>query len=177
MLAINNKSLSTHYVALAISTLFLMMGCSGQVDRAEIVGYGITDNISAEIVKRQDAVLGKDGIYDGWNLLEKTTQIPNVENIQFGVEYVVHGSSMSKTITVEEVIIFPSGGLINPVLGKNYLSDESKMKIHMNKPNSFCYRFETSWEQIPGIWVFQIKYKGKILAEQKFEVVEERDKK
>ncbi|QHI68741.1 DUF3859 domain-containing protein [Tichowtungia aerotolerans] len=158
--------------------LFIMIGvimstgCSKQMNKVEILSYGITDNIPDETVARPDAVHGEDDIYDGWNLLESTSEIPLEENIQFGIEYVFRGEADNGIATVEEVIIFPEGGLTDPESGRTYSTDIADMEIQVNEPNNFCYRLETDWETIPGIWVFQVRREGVVLAEQKFKIVD-----
>ena len=151
-------------------------GCYQQKNEVEILSYGITDNIADETVTRPDAVHGEDDIYDGWNLLESTSEITLKENVQFGIEYIFRGQTDKSITTVEEVIIFPEGGLTDPESGKNYSIDIAEQGIPVNEPNNFCYRLETDWEQVPGLWIFRVRYEGKILAEQKFEVIDQKYK-
>ena len=148
--------------------LLLCIGCSD--NKAKVISYGIVETTIAEKEDSPHTVTGKINIIDTWNLVKATTQIPGKLGTTFGLSYTVSVPVNKKEIIIEEVIIFPSAGITNPITGKHFKTDTEFIKILPNENRYACYSFEYPWEIKTGTWIFQVKQDGVILLEQKFDI-------
>lgn len=137
---------------------------------AKIINYGIADNIITQTEDRDDLVSGERHLIESWSIKSTTTQIPNKLGTEFGVAYRVKNKTQAATMNVEEVIIFPGGGLVNPSTGIRAKADAEVIEIDPAVDQYFSYTFDYPWEAKPGTWIFQVKRDGKVLLEKKFYV-------
>jgi len=151
--------------------LFLISSCDYTYIRdIKITSYGITDNKVIDVIDRPDLPAGQLDVYNDWNLLKKTNMIPAEKGVEFGIEYKVDALSLQSDIEVEEIIIFPEGGITNP---ENKIHQEIDSEIALltkNEKGSFTYKMEYDWEVVPGNWVFQVRHRDVIYAQMVFNV-------
>jgi len=151
--------------------LFLISSCDyTYIRNIKITSYGITDNKVIEVIDRPDSPAGKVDVYNDWNLLKKTNMIPAEKGVEFGIEYKVDAFSLQSDIEVEEIIIFPEGGITNPKSKVSQKIDSEMTLLTKNEKESFSYKMEYDWEVVPGNWVFQVRHKGVIYAQMVFNV-------
>lgn len=150
-----------------ISTLFLT-GCFDE--KAEILSYGILDNpiISTEL--KPDLVAGIRHLIEDWNVIEETTNVKNEFGVDFGIEYIISAPFYKDALIIEEVLIFPKGGLTNPVTKITTEKESEFYEISPNEKQYFSYALEYDWEMQPGDWIFQIKSDDTVLVEKVFYV-------
>ena len=151
--------------------LFLISSCDyTYVRNIKITSYGLTDNKVIDVIDRPDLPAGKLDVYNDWNLLKKTNMIPAEKGVEFGIEYKVDAFSLQSDFDVEEIIIFPEGGITNPENKIHQEIDSEKALLTKNEKGSFTYKMEYDWEVVPGNWVFQVRHKGVIYAQMVFNV-------
>lgn len=154
--------------------LFLISGCDyTYIRNIKIISYGISDNKVSEVIDRPDSPAGKLELYNNWNLVKITTQIPAKKGIEFGIEYKVDALSLKSDIQIEEIIIFPEGGITNPENKTNQKIDSVITQLSKNEIGTFGYKMEYDWEVVPGNWVFQVRHKGVTYAQMVFNVKED----
>ncbi len=151
--------------------LFLISSCDySYVRNIKIISYGITDNKVIDVIDRPDLPAGKLDVYNDWNLLKKTNMIPDEKAVEFNIEYKVDAFSLQSDFDVEEIIIFPEGGITNPENNIHQEIDSEIALLTKNEKGSFTYKMEYDWEVVPGNWVFQVRHKGVIYAQMVFNV-------
>ncbi len=151
--------------------LFLISGCDyAYVRNIEIISYGITDNKVVEQFDSPDSPSGKYEVYDQWNLVKKTTNIPARKGVEFGIEYRVDALSLKSDIEVEEIIIFPGDGITNPKTKIGQKIDSDKTLVSIDDKGGFTYKMEYDWEVVAGNWIFQVRHRDVVYAQMVFEV-------
>ncbi|MCZ4323235.1 DUF3859 domain-containing protein [Pseudomonas anguilliseptica] len=154
-----------NYIWLLIA--IILAGCLEQ--DAEIISYGIADNVVTQTEKNRDLVSGEKHLIDTWNIKKETQQIPNKIGTEFGIAYRLN-NIQAVTVEIEEIIIFPGAGLVNPNTGRGTKIDSEKLEINSNIDQYFSYTLDYPWEAKSGTWVFQVKKQGKVLLEKEFHV-------
>jgi hypothetical protein len=111
---------------LASISILLIVGCSGKSN--EIFSYGLADNKVAYTEPNSDLVAGEKHIIESWNIVKQTDKVPNVIGTEFGIAYKLNEFSNDEAITIEEIIIFPDGGLTNPDTGISTKIDTENLR-------------------------------------------------
>jgi len=153
---------------LVIFTILILTGCSHQ--KAELLSYGIVDNEIIVTKTNTNLVAGEKHIINSWNLIKSTTDIPNKIGTEFGIAYTFTDPSVEGSTSLEEVIIFPGGGLTNPKNNLTVKVDSEFLNITPLKEQYFSYTINYPWEAKSGTWIFQVKQNGNILLEQTFNI-------
>ncbi len=107
----------------------------------------------------------KDGVYE---VTKSTTTIPAEQGIEFGVFFELNTERTDEDVDIDFVTIFPDGGLIDPSTGIAQKSDSDILQVRQNTTQKYTFKLDHEWEVVPGQWVFQLKYRNKLLAEQAF---------
>lgn len=103
-------------------------------------------------------------------LTETTHTVPLRPGVMFGFQYRVTGAPSGGAVRIKEVVLFPPGGLRLP--GKPPIpleSDEATVTIGDTLP--LTWKFDNSWELVPGLWTLQVWAGDRKLVEQSFTVV------
>jgi hypothetical protein len=138
--------------------------------RAEIFDAGIYELDFVRTVEAPNTASGTQSIVQNEKLLERTTCIPAARGIRFGFRYRVFGEPAGQ-VALRMVNHYPADGLRNPATNKVHYTGEVVQPAIAGGISLYTgYGFDEDWEVVPGIWVFEIWYKGKLLASQKFEV-------
>ena len=145
----------------------ILAGCLEQ--DAEIISYGIANNVVTQTEKNRDLVSGEKHLIDVWNIKKTTQKIPNKIGTEFGIAYRLN-NIQADTAEIEEIIIFPGTGLVNPNTGRGAKIDSEKLEINPNIDQYFSYTLDYPWEVKSGTWVFQVKQQEKVLLEKEFYV-------
>src|SRR5262249_28810241 len=124
-----------------------------------------------EQVRVGSTAAGKVSAIDDIQLVQQTTTVSMRPGIRFGFRYSVIGSPNGATVPVKVVTLFPERGLYNPDKGQPFYRDEYMPTLALGATAYTGYRFGQPWELVPGVWVFQIWYQDRMLAEQRFMVV------
>ena len=105
------------------------------------------------------------------SLTSSTTVIPARRSARFGVRYIITGAPVGARTEINIVTRFPDVGLHNPNTGVRHQKSEYTIQAVIGKPAYREFRFDQSWEMVPGEWVFEFWHAGRKLGEQKFCVI------
>lgn len=135
----------------------------------DIVDYGryLTER-TGERVKRPKTASGVVSPVRRRRLIKKTSTIFGQLDRSFGVELNLHGFPPGPVnLTIRT--IHPA--LTNPKTGRTVAISEYDWPVVGRRRVYFGFTFDYRWELAEGIWVQQIWYKGRLLAQKKFKVV------
>lgn len=157
---------------------------------ADIIEYGIYEADRLGKIDTQDTSTGILTIVNEntIRLVEKTTKVPAVIGIRFGISYIVDGSPDNAEVELTIRVITP--GLSKPPApapqmhsrqgvmlgdrrdtGISRTTEQWPSRAYINKQAYNFFNFEYDWELVPGTWTFQIWTENRMLAEQSFDVV------
>ena len=105
-----------------------------------------------------------------WLVANQKTTIPNKLGINFGMFYVASREHSNNSVDLQYEIIYPQGGMTDPKTGKVTTIDVDKGSVPIGEGHAFFQAFDHPWEIKSGKWVFQLKYKEKIVAKKVFYV-------
>ena len=141
--------------------------------RAEIYDFGIYE-LQGKIVLIQDAsnTAGYRSHVDSVKeivLKEQTETIPLVKNIMFGYRIRLHGVPEGNSVIVDIRYRHP------PMIGKNgkestgFTNKMGRMKsVNGQFEGGVMYRLSEDYEIVPGEWIFDVIYQGKVIATKTF---------
>ena len=109
------------------------------------------------------------------SLIQNTTVIPARQSVRFGVRYVITGAPIGARTEIKIITRFPDIGLLDPDSGVRHLKSEYAIQAVIGKPAYREFRFDQSWEMVPGEWVFEFWHAGRMLGAQNFCVIEDVD--
>jgi hypothetical protein len=143
---------------------------------AKIISCGIfTVPNKHRIQEVPEAFSGTVRIYKGLPTLEiATNQIPAKIGTDFGFIYKISNLPLKDGEEVELVKAVNNPGIKKPD-GKTSQTSEWKLKKVVMDGCVVDYSgfgFDYDYELVPGVWKFEIKYKGKAVCAQTFTVVE-----
>lgn len=107
-------------------------------------------------------------------IVEKTDVVPAKVGIQFGFRYVVIGEPAGASVYLSVTTRFPPQGMRDPARGRTLYRLDEPVYAKLGQPLVSGYKFDQSWEAVPGEWTFEIWDGRRKLAEQRFTVVRER---
>lgn len=156
----------------ALATLvFLAPGALAQAPRIERI-----DVLEAAIyeIDVMDLRPGQQGDPRNVKIVEKTDVVPAKVGLQFGIRYVVVGEPAGASVRLNVVTRFPPQGLRDPVFARTHHRSDRVVTAKFGEPLVSGYKFDQTWEAVPGIWTIEIWDGGRKLVEQRFKVVRER---
>lgn len=145
--------------------------------RVEITDYGIYELQVRKIVKydptntagyRSRVKSVKDIV-----LIEQTENIPLVKGTVFGFRMRFHGVPEGENFVADLRYTHP------PIIGKDgkvstgFTNKNGRLKpVEGKYEGGTLYQFSEDYELVPGKWVFDVVYKGKVVATKTFNVYE-----
>jgi hypothetical protein len=161
-------------------TLFLLPLAAGvgsvaaqdaRVDRVQIIETGIFQAETAATEKASGTATGMRHILKGTALLKSTTRIEAKVGVHFGMQFWIFGRPKKAPVWLTSVTYYPQPGLKNADTGTIVRRGEHTLAATIGAVNYRGYVFERDWELVPGPWSFELRYAGRVLAKQTFEVV------
>ena len=143
---------------------------AAEVYGIEIFDYGIYTAVVKKEIKDKNLVGGGFSKINQIRFVERTTKIPATQNLTFGFQYLIKGRPQGGKIKIRKTTIFPTAGLKNPKTGKTGYKNEVDLTAKIGEKVCEGYRFDEKWEMVPGKWTIQLWYKGRKLAEERFNV-------
>ncbi len=141
-----------------------------QVDRVEIVEWGIFQDERAGVRAAPLAVTGTTNLVKNVRLQQTTTTIPALVGMKFGFRFQVVGSPPGATVNLKCITRFPSQGVTNPAKDKTFSSSEFHSDAVIGTITYRGYSFDYDWEVEPGPWTLEIWHNGRKLGEKTFMV-------
>jgi hypothetical protein len=88
------------------------------------------------------------------------------------LRYVVQGAALGDQVDIQLITRFPASGLTNPLTGASNTESQYSIRTAIGAVRYREFRFDQSWEMIPGEWVFEFWHAGRKIGSQKFCVVQ-----
>ncbi len=133
--------------------------------KADIISYGTYTQIQEEYSERNDAGLLITGVNSQQLLIQADSISAQLETV-IGFEFNLADS----TTDPQEILTFvttPPKEILNPDTGEVAQSITFTRTIEQTRRNPFLgYRFDQPEECISGIWIFQVLYNDKVIAEK-----------
>jgi hypothetical protein len=100
-----------------------------------------------------------------------TTTVPAIQGLHFGFRFRIEGQVEGRPVSLRQVVTYPtsvkpSGGL-RPITGY-----ENTVGGRSGAISFAGYGFDNSWELMPGTWIVRLLEGDRMLAEQRFEVID-----
>ena len=139
-----------------------------QIDRVEIVEWGIFKDERTSVEPAPLAVTGTTNLVANVRLQQATTTIPALVEMKFGFQYRVVGSPSGTPVRLKCVVRLPNPGVTNPYKGKTFSSSEFHTNAVIGAIAYVGYGFDYDWEVVPGPWTLELWHEGRKLAEKTF---------
>ncbi len=152
--------------ALLIVLLYAPITRAADVTGIEIIEYG-----KYEVQRAGEATKTETG-----TLVSTTTSVTFVQQTQtllathtnaMGVRFTVHGSPNGEAVAVKVVLKTPG---ITPPGRKKVYNHSTDYHVNIEEPFLYWWGFREKWEMVPGTYVIQLFYNGKMYAEKTFKV-------
>jgi hypothetical protein len=158
--------------SIAITLVVLFASCPAiaeiQIKRVEILDYGIY-SVDVKSSRRDNQGISQN-ISTNVRLAKATTTVPAEKGVEFGVRYKLDGAPVGATVSLREVTIVPSPGLQPPTASQPIYTSTTVTKSKIGEVSFSGYRLDDPWELLPGVWVIQLWYGDRKVAEQNFTV-------
>ncbi len=105
---------------------------------------------------------------DEFTLLKNTTRIPARLGIRFGFRYEIFGTPSNAPVTLTMIAKHPP--LKNPLTGTTESATTYQVKTSIGKTYT-ANSLDDESDLVPGLWIFELWYQGKMLCDQSFMVV------
>ena len=138
------------------------------VDRVEIVEWGIYRDKRTGVTPAPLAVTGTTNLVTNVRLQQKTTTIPALVGMTFGIEYKVVGAHPGSIVRLRCVTRLPKQGVTNPGTGKTFAVSEFETDAMVGSTTYLGYSFDYDWEVETGPWTLEIWHGDRKLAEKTF---------
>ncbi len=108
--------------------------------------------------------------YKSSKFVNTTDKVPAKLNTMFGVKFYVNRTPKRGEVSYTVKWIHPP--LQNPEVGKTITSQTYKGTARAGKDDwsSSIYKFDNDWELVPGEWIFQVFFEGRLMAKKTFTV-------
>jgi hypothetical protein len=160
---------------LRVAVIMLGLGLLTPSARAEtepvlrITGFGVI--AATEVGDRDQAtIMGNEPVrtVDDVRLLKRTDRIRARLCLRFGVLF--EAESLAAGERVEVMIRSTHPGLLSPD-GTQSTGITYPSAVEGGRPGYVGYTFDQAWELVSGPWTFAVMYQGRVLVEQRFDVV------
>jgi len=121
---------------------------------------------------RTHSTLGPVARVRNETLVVPTTTIPARKSLRFGLRYVVLGAALGGEVDIQLITRFPEPGLTNPLTGAKITESQYSIRTATGAIRYREFRFDHSWEIIPGKWVFEFWHAGRKIGSQNFCVIQ-----
>jgi hypothetical protein len=158
-------------LALTIATSLSIHAEDVRVLRVNVVEFGIYELGKTIAAPHPNMEAGQISPAGEQKLVEVTTTIRAKIGLSFGVRFVLIGSPQGQGVHLTYVTRFPAPGATNPTTGTVHDKSEFLWPTTIGKNTARSYRFDESWELLPGKWSLEFWYEGRKLGEQTFTVV------
>jgi hypothetical protein len=139
-----------------------------QVERVEIVEWGIYRDNRTGVAPAPLAVTGTTNLVTNVRLRQKTTTIPALVGMTFGIQYKVVGARPGTTVRLRCVTRLPSQGVTNRDTGQKFAVSEFDADAIVGSVTYLGYSFDFDWEVETGPWTLEIWHDGRKLGEKTF---------
>ncbi len=132
------------------------------------LGTYIAQTTSAPAKAGQQSPTRTVGTDTDWQFVSASPDVLGKVGTQFGIEFRLDGTPAGEGVTLYAVLTFPPQGIRNPNTGDKFYN--ARIAFPNMKIGALCllgYGFDNDWEIVPGVWVEQIWYQDRMLAERR----------
>jgi hypothetical protein len=156
----------------AIALLVLFVGYPAiaqvQLTNVEVLDYGIyTVDVKSS---RRDSQGMNENLSTNVRLAKATTTVPAERGVEFGMRYKIDGTPIGNVVSLSELTIFPSPGLHPPTGSQAIHASRTTTNPKIGEVSYTGYRLDDPWELLSGVWVIQLWYGNRKVAQQNFTV-------
>jgi hypothetical protein len=154
-----------------VAVLFAVIGCvhAETITDVQVVEFGtFHKTVSNGLMAAPNAIAGMEHAVVEATLIKETTTIPASLGTSFGVRIKVTGDPVGAVLKVVGRCTHPK--LTDPVSGRSSTTEEWNCYPVIGRTGYIGYTFDNSWELVPGKWILQIFYGGKLVATKEFDV-------
>ena len=149
----------------------------GPVVTAKILGAGsVITARTGERVTAPDTAEGSVGEVEAYwtpDFLAPPDQVRARVGTSIGMQVRIEGPEFLAIVPLRTRVTHPP--ITDPNTGKRTRVDEWDNPMNARFPRFTGWRFDNSWELVPGKWTIDLLHEGKVIARQKFRVKVERE--
>jgi Domain of unknown function (DUF3859) len=140
-----------------------------QVTNVEVLDYGIyTVDVKTS---RRDSQGINENLTTSARLAKATTTVPAERGVEFGIRYKIDGAPVGTVVSLRELTIFPAPGMRPPSASQPVHISRTTTTPRIGDVSYTGYRLDDPWELLPGVWVIQLWYGDRKVAQQNFTVI------
>jgi WD40 repeat protein len=128
-----------------------------RIGTAQIVNFGLMQQQNKYREESPATTSGKVTLVSGNKIVQRTTNIPAQQGLNFGITYQINSNERGVSFPVTIRLTHPP--ITNPTTGKTTTVDEWISKPHTNSPHTDAWKFVEQWEIAPGKWTFSVLYR------------------
>ena len=166
---------------LFIFPLFLVLCSCSSIQSIEVESQGVSGTVIEYGIfarSREDAIMWSNElstnnvIWEGGEatLIEQTDLIPIIRGIYFAFKYEIKNLPEGD-VALDWKVIHPPIKKTDGTVSTGYSYKRTVVSTGGYTDGISGYSLDEDYEMVPGIWVFSYSYNGKLLAEQKFELI------
>lgn len=106
------------------------------------------------------------------SLVQSTVTIRARQSLRFGLRYAIAGAPVGAPVEIRLVTRFPEAGLFDPAAGVRHYKSEYTILGTIGTAAHWMFKFDRSWEIVPGEWIFEFWHAGRNLGSQRFCVLD-----
>ena len=144
-----------------------------RVDRLELVESGFYDGTTATTTGSTPSSGPVTGTVQELGALKLLPEPPPTSarvGIGFGARFRSFGERDGERAMLRSVWTIPPPGIVNPGNGTTYRQSVAEFPTTIGANHWRGYRFEESWEVVPGTWTLEIWQGDRKLLEKSFEI-------
>ena len=142
---------------------------AANVTGAEIVEYGLFDEVSIGSRKEPGVLSGQVVEVPMAKLKERTTIVPAVLGTSFGISVKLKGIPAGERVDCWITWLHPK--LTNPQTGQASDRSDFPSRRPIGEITYTGFKFDHPWECVPGIWTVRLIWDWKVVAEKTFNVM------
>jgi len=161
--------ISSLKLIMILSLCIPLTAIAADVKSIIIIDYGI---FKANVIKSSHSGTAAAGPSNLKNpaQIQQTDEIPALLGTRFGFHFFINGSPRNENVNLLFRVVSPP--LKSPD-EKEISSQEVLLKSKIGAKGYADYAFDDTWELVPGKWVLQLLYEGKVMAEKSFTINEQ----
>jgi hypothetical protein len=139
--------------------------------KGEVLEFGLFDLVGQQQRTTNPATLDGEKVYsDGARFSEQTDRIPATPGVRFGFRYKITGVTEQGSVQFKMVVSHPPIKNENGVVQRGYSTEEELPAKNGYVSEVTGYGLDRPEELVPGVWTFEVWYKGQKMVSQSFTV-------
>ena len=137
-----------------------------RIDRIDIFEKGVFQNERTQSRPDPKSPTGTHDTVTNIRLVENTTTVRARHGVDVGIRFTVVGAPQGAVVPLKVIQRYPKAGIRNPQTGQTTYIYEHSFTEKIGGSHYDGYGFDNPWEEVPGVWTFEVWYQGRKLATQ-----------